>query len=243
MAQAGLCLLKKEKIMSESGARILVIDDEPQMRRLLKVSLEAHGYRLEFASTGNEGVQKTATFRPDLLIVDLGLPDLDGKEVITKIREWSQTPVIVLTVREQEKEKIQALDSGADDYVTKPFSVGELLARIRVSLRRISIPASEPVVSCGGLVVDFAHRRVTVDEREIKLTPTEYEIMKVMAQNIGRVMTHKQLLKAVWGNTDYDDSHYIRVYIGQLRRKIEENPTQPQYIITESGVGYRLMCR
>jgi two-component system, OmpR family, KDP operon response regulator KdpE len=229
--------------MSEKGARILVIDDEPQMRRLLKVSLEAHGYDIELAATGNEGIQKATIFRPDLLIVDLGLPDMDGKDFIVKIREWSQTPIIVLTVREQEKEKIKALDSGADDYVTKPFSVGELLARIRVSLRRISMPSSEPVISCGGLVVDFALRRVTVDDREIKLTPTEYEIIKIMAQNLGRVMTHKQLLKAVWGNTDYDDSHYVRVYIGQLRRKIEANPTQPQYIITESGVGYRLMCR
>lgn len=231
------------KTVSESGARILVIDDEPQIRKLLTVTLEAHGYDVECASTGREGVQKTATYRPDLLIVDLGLPDMEGSEVIKSIREWTKTPIIVLTVKDQEKEKISVLDSGADDYITKPFSVGELLARIRVSLRRAAATGSEPVISCGRMNVDLAQRRVTVGDREIKLTPTEYEIMKVMAQNVGRVLTHRQLLKAVWGNIGYEDSHYIRVYIGQLRRKIEENPAQPQYIITESGVGYRLMCR
>lgn len=235
-------MLKMEKAMNEKAARILVIDDEPQMRRLLTVSLEAHGYDVESASTGLEGIQKTATYRPDLLIVDLGLPDMDGKNVIIKIREWAQSPIIVLTVREQEKEKIEALDSGADDYVTKPFSVGELLARIRVSLRRVASPESEPVILCGSLVIDLSHRRVTMDGAEVKLTPTEYELMKLLARNVGRVLTHKQLLKAVWGNVEYGDTHYVRVYISQLRRKIEEDPARPKYIITESGVGYRLMC-
>jgi len=231
------------KEMSDTGARILVIDDEPQIRKLLTVALEARGYMVECASTGKEGVQLAATYRPDLLIVDLGLPDIEGREVIKSIREWTQTPIIVLSVRDQEKEKIAALDSGADDYITKPFSVEELLARIRVSLRRTASTGSEPIISCGRLTVDLGQRRVAVGDREIKLTPTEYDIMKVLAQNVGRVLTHQQLLKAVWGNIGYQDTHYIRVYIGQLRRKIEENPAQPQYIITESGVGYRLMCR
>jgi two-component system, OmpR family, KDP operon response regulator KdpE len=233
---------KRAIIMDEGGARILVIDDEQQIRKLLTVSLEAHGYKVSCVPGGSDGIREVIAFRPDLVVVDLGLPDMDGKEVIRQIREWSQIPIIALTVRDQEKEKIEALDSGADDYVTKPFSVGELLARIRVSLRRTATMENEPVISCGGLVVDLAHRRVTVESREVKLTPTEYELIKLLARNVGRVLTHRQLLKAVWGNVEYDDIHYIRVYIGQLRRKIEGDPAQPKYIITESGVGYRLMC-
>ncbi|MDQ7825207.1 MAG: response regulator transcription factor [Candidatus Eremiobacteraeota bacterium] len=226
--------------MADKGARILVVDDEPQIRKLLAVSLEAHGYEVDMAATGGEAIQRAASFRPDLMIVDLGLPDMDGREVITRVREWSGAPIIVLTVRDQEKEKIGVLDSGADDYVTKPFATGELLARVRVSLRRAAATESEPVLQCGRLAVDLAHRRVTVDDREVKLTPTEYEILKTLAMNMGRVITHRQLLKAIWGNVYYEDNHYIRVYINQLRRKIEENPAQPRHIITESGVGYRL---
>ena len=161
--------------------------------------------------------------------------------MVKTIREWSQSPIIVLTVRDQEQEKIEALDAGADDYVTKPFSVGELMARMRVSLRRAASSEDEPVITCGDLVVDLVQRRVTVADREVKLTPTEYELIKILAQHRGRVLTHKQLLKAVWGTAYNEDTHYIRVYIGQLRRKIEANPTQPCHIITESGVGYRLM--
>lgn len=227
--------------MSDKGARILVIDDEPQILKLLKVSLVAHGYNIESASTGREGIEKAAAFKPDVLIVDLGLPDIDGKEVIANIREWNMTPIIVLTVREQESEKIEALDCGADDYITKPFGVGELLARIRASLRRLNAKDSEPVITSGKLSIDLAQRKVHLGEQEIKLTPTEYEIMKVLAKNIGRVITHKQILKAIWGIVNYEDNHYVRVYINQIRRKIEENPAQPKYIITESGVGYRLV--
>jgi len=227
--------------MTDKGLRILVIDDEPQIRKLLRVSLSAHGYEIDEAATGEEGINRLAIFKPDLAIVDLGLPDMDGKAVVKAIREWSQTPLVVLTARDQEQEKIEALDAGADDYVTKPFSVGELMARMRVSFRRAATAENEPVINCGDLVVDLLQRRVTVAEKEIKLTPTEYELIKVLAQHRGRVLTHRQLLKAVWGTAYNEDTHYIRVYIGQLRRKIEANPTQPRHIITESGVGYRLM--
>lgn len=227
--------------MQEKGSRILVIDDEPQIRKLLRVSLGAHGFEIAEAVTGADGISLTATFKPDLLIIDLGLPDMDGKDVVSAIRGWAQTPIIVLTARDQEQEKIEALDAGADDYVTKPFSLGELMARMRVSLRRAASSENEPVLSCGDLVIDLAQRRVTVAGKEVKLTPTEYELLKILVQHRGRVLTHKQLLKAVWGSTDSGDTHYIRVYIGQLRRKIEENPTQPRHILTESGVGYRMM--
>lgn len=227
--------------MSEKGMRILVIDDEPQIRKLLKVSLGAHGYHMDDAATGQEGINRAALFKPDLIVLDLGLPDIDGKEVVRRLREWSAIPIIVLTARDQEKEKIDALDAGADDYVTKPFGMGELMARMRVSLRHAAHSEEEPVITCGELSIDLAQRRVTIGEREVKLTPTEYDMMKVLAQNAGKVLTHKQLLKAVWGNAYEEDTHYIRVFIGQLRRKIEENPTQPRYIITESGIGYRLL--
>jgi two-component system KDP operon response regulator KdpE len=227
--------------VTEKGLRVLVIDDEPQIRKLLRVSLEAYGYSLAEAAAGREGIQQAVMFKPDLAIVDLGLPDMDGKAVIQQIRDWSAMPIIILTAREQEQEKIEALDAGADDYVTKPFSMGELMARMRVCLRRTTVNESEPVLVCGGLTVDLLQRRVSVEGREVKLTPTEYEIMKLMIQHAGRVLTHKQLLKAVWGNSCSEDTHYIRIYMGQLRRKIELDPAQPRYIVTESGVGYRLM--
>ncbi len=229
--------------MTDKGLRVLVIDDEPQIRKLLKVSLAAHGYDVYEATSGADAVIQAVNIKPDLIILDLGLPDMDGKEVVRRLREWSDIPILILTVRDQEKEKIDALDSGADDYITKPFSIGELLARIRVSMRRSAHTEDEPVIHCGDLSIDLAQRRVTVNAQEIKLTPTEYDILKILAQNSGKVLTHRQLLKAVWGNTYSEDTHYIRVYIGQLRRKIETNPTQPKYIITESGVGYRLMTR
>ncbi|MBP2637955.1 MAG: kdpE 3 [Firmicutes bacterium] len=225
----------------EKGMRILIIDDEPQIRKLLKVSLGAHGYEIAETPTGAEGINRAAIFKPDLLIVDLGLPDMDGKRVVIALREWTQAPIIVLTARDQEQEKIDALDSGADDYVTKPFSIGELMARMRVLLRRAALSDNEPVLHCGELAIDLAQRKVTVSGRDVKLTPTEYELLKILAQHRGRVLTQKQLLKAVWGNDHNEETHYIRVFIGQLRHKIEMDPTQPRYIITESGVGYRLM--
>lgn len=227
----------------ETKARILIIDDEPQIRKLLNVSLKAQGFVTEDAVSGQDGINQAAIFKPDLMIVDLGLPDIDGKEVVLQIRDWSNAPIIILTARDQEQEKIDALDAGADDYVAKPFSMGELMARIRVCLRRMATGDNDPLLICGGLTVDLSQRRVTVDGREVKLTPTEYEIIKLLAQNAGRVLTHKQLLKAVWGNTNYTDTHYVRVYVGMLRRKIENDPAQPKYIITESGIGYRLMGR
>ena len=227
--------------MQERGLRILAVDDEPQIQRLLKVSLGAHGYEMEEPLTGEEGIRKMGLFKPDLLLVDLGLPDMDGKDFVNTVRGWSQVPIIVLSVREQEREKISALDAGADDYVTKPFSVGELMARMRVALRRIGSSDQDAVLHCGELQIDLLQRRVSVAGREIKLTPTEYELLKTLAQYRGRVVTHRQLLKTVWGNNYDEDTHYIRVYIGQLRRKIEENPTQPRYIVTESGIGYRMM--
>ena len=229
--------------MSEKGLRVLVIDDEPQIRKLLRVSLGAHGYDVHESMSGMDSVVQAADIKPDLVILDLGLPDIDGKEVVRRLREWSDVPILILTARDQEKEKIDALDAGADDYITKPFSMGELLARMRVSVRRSAHVGEDPVIQCGDLSIDLAQRRVMVDAQEIKLTPTEYDIIKILAQNAGKVLTHRQLLKAVWGDTYSDDTHYIRVYIGQLRRKIEPNPTQPRYIVTESGVGYRLMTR
>ncbi|MBE3586186.1 response regulator [Desulfofundulus thermocisternus] len=227
--------------MEAKGARILVVDDERQIRRLLQVALTGYGYEVEEASGGQEGLVKVATFRPDLVILDLGLPDMDGLEVLRRLREWSRVPVIILSVREQESDKIVALDAGADDYVTKPFGMGELLARIRAALRHAAGLEKTPVLHFGDLVIDLASRRVTVDEREVKLTPTEYELLKNLAVHAGKVLTHRQLLRAVWGPGSENDTHYLRVYIGQLRRKIEADPSRPRHIITEPGVGYRLL--
>ncbi len=221
--------------------KILIVDDEKEIRHLLQVALAAHGYTVEAVSLGQDAVQQTAMVRPDLLILDLGLPDMDGKEVIRKIREWSKIPVIILTVRDQEQEKIEALDLGADDYVTKPFSTGELLARVRVCLRHIPGVPEKQVITSGDLVIDLAAREVKVNHQMVRLTPTEYEIMKLLAQNEGRVLTHRQILTKVWGMQYSRDTHYIRIYIGQLRRKIEADPARPRHIITESGVGYRLI--
>lgn len=227
--------------MNKKISKILVIDDEIQIRKLLSITLSAHAYEVETAENGRGGLMQAAMHQPDLLIVDLGLPDIDGKEVVKEFRTWSSSPVIVLTVREQEQEKIEALDLGADDYVTKPFSPGELLARIRVCLRRCTGIQQGSIISCGALTVDLLQHRVSVSGHEVKLTPTEFEILKVLAQQAGKVLTHKQLLKLVWGQNYDEDTHYIRVYIGQLRKKIEPNPMQPRYIITETGIGYRLM--
>ena len=223
------------------GARILVIDDEKQIRRMLKTALTGFGYDISEASSGQEGLNQTSIFHPDLIVLDLGLPDFDGVEVVRRLREWTQIPIIILSVREQESDKIRALDAGADDYITKPFGMGELLARIRVALRHAAKTEDEPVLTFGELTVDLAHRRVTLKGDEVKLTPTEYEILKHLAGHAGKVVTHGQLLKTIWGPNCQEETHYLRIYIGQLRRKIEADPSQPSYILTESGVGYRLV--
>jgi len=229
--------------MAADGARILVIDDEKQIRRMLNTALTGFGYNVAEASSGQDGLNQTVIFHPDLVILDLGLPDFDGVEVIQRLREWTQVPIIVLSVREQEEDKIKALDAGADDYITKPFSMGELLARIRVAIRHVAKTEEEPVLTFGELVVDLARRKVMLKDEELKLTPTEYEILKYLSLQAGRVVTHKQLLRAVWGSNYQEETHYLRIYIGQLRRKIEADPSQPVYILTESGVGYRMKER
>jgi two-component system KDP operon response regulator KdpE len=221
------------------GARILVIDDDHQIRRMLRVALSGHGYSLSEAATGKEGLQEAALFHPDLVILDLGLPDLDGMEVINRLREWTHVPIIVLSVREGETDKIAGLDAGADDYLTKPFSMGELLARIRVAIRHVARNEDEPVLIFPDLAVDLARRLVLLKGEELKLTPTEYEILTHLALHAGRVVTHRQLLRVVWGPNFQEETHYLRVYIGQLRRKLEEDPSRPRYILTEPGVGYR----
>ena len=223
------------------GARILVIDDENEIRRMLQVGLSAHGYTLGEAASGKEGLNQVLIFHPDLVILDLGLPDIDGLDVLRRLREWSQVPVIVLTVRDREGDKVSALDEGADDYVTKPFSMGELLARIRVAMKHAARSDDEPVLVFRDLTLDFARRIVLLKQQEIKLTPTEYEILKYLALHAGRVVTHGQLLRAVWGPNYQEHTQYLRVYIGQLRRKIEADQARPRFITTEPGVGYRFI--
>ena len=225
----------------EKGARILVIDDERAIRRFLRAALSAHGYVILEAAGGEEGLQTAAVQHPDVIILDLGLPDLDGVEVTRRLREWTQTPVIILSVRGSEQDKIAALDAGADDYLTKPFGAGELTARIRAALRRAQPTAEgQAVFQVDGLRVDLVHRLVKVDDTAVDLTPTEYELLKLLVQNAGKVMTHWQLLHAVWGSAYADETHLLRVNISNLRHKIEPDPAQPNYILTESGVGYRL---
>jgi two-component system, OmpR family, KDP operon response regulator KdpE len=226
--------------MENEGARVLIIDDEKQIRRMLKSALTGYGLNTAEASSGHEGLSQTTIFHPDLIILDLGLPDMDGVEVISRLREWTETPIIVLSVREHEDDKIKALDAGADDYITKPFSMGELLARIRVALRHTTKTEDEPVLEFGDLTLDVARRNVIIRGKEVKLTPTEYEILKYLAFQAGRVVTHRQLLRAIWGPNYQDETHYLRIYVGQIRRKIESDPSQPSIIVTESGVGYRL---
>jgi two-component system KDP operon response regulator KdpE len=227
--------------MSE-GPVILVIDDESQIRRLLRLSLEAHGYQIKEATTAQEGLQMVAMARPDCIILDLGLPDMEGLDALKKLREWSQTPVIVLSVRNSEQDKIDLLDAGANDYIAKPFSMGELLARMRATLRHSIPDVSEGVFKTAGVSIDFAHRLVTKNEIELKLTPTEYSLLRFLAQHAGKVLTHNQIIHELWGPQSQPDMSYLRVYILQLRRKIEDDPSNPRLIITEPGVGYRLLC-
>jgi two-component system KDP operon response regulator KdpE len=218
---------------------VLVVDDEIAIRRFLRVALNGQGFVVSEAGTGQDALQALTLERPDLVILDLGLPDMDGVEVTRRLREWSQVPVIILSVREQEVDKIAALDAGADDYLTKPFGMGELLARIRTILRRQTAGTSEPVFTLGGLTVDLANRLVTVDGREVQLTPTEYDILRALIIHAGKVLTNRQLLRQVW-EEGYDDLHILRVNISNLRHKLEPDPSRPTYIHTEPGVGYRL---
>jgi two-component system, OmpR family, KDP operon response regulator KdpE len=225
--------------MSEATARILIVDDERPIRRFLATLLGSQYTVLEAAS-GEEALRAVAVEHLDLVILDLGLPDMDGVEITRRVREWTSIPIIVVSVREQENEKIAALDAGADDYLTKPFSAGELMARLRVAFRRAAKDASEPVFQSGGLVVDLTHRTVIVDDQPVTLTPTEYDLLRVLVKNMGRVLTHRQLLRNVWGNSYESETHMLQVNISNLRRKIEPDPARPVYIITEPGVGYRL---
>lgn len=227
--------------METKGARILIVDDEVQIRRLLRVALTGHGYEVAEAANGREGLNEAAVYRPDLIILDLGLPDIEGLEVVRRLRDWSKTPVIILSVKEHESDKIAALDAGADDYVTKPFSMGELLARVRAAIRHTAGAGEDPVITLEGLSIDVAHRRVAVDGKEIRLSPIEYDLIKNLAIHAGKVLTHKHLLRTIWGPSYEHDTHYLRVYIGQLRRKVEADPSHPRHIITEPGVGYRLL--
>jgi two-component system, OmpR family, KDP operon response regulator KdpE len=222
---------------------VLLVEDEPQMRRFLRAALTSHDYRLVEAGTAKEGIAQASARNPDVILLDLGLPDRDGLEVARDLREWSTTPIIVLSARGREQDKVAALDLGADDYLTKPFGVDELLARIRVALRHASRPAgapTDPVFELGDVRVDLARREVTRAGTPVHLTPTEYKLLALLIRHAGKVLTHRQLLKEVWGVNYADQSHYVRVYMAQLRQKLEGDAARPRLILTEPGVGYRL---
>jgi two-component system KDP operon response regulator KdpE len=225
--------------MTKKGLKVLVVDDEIAIRRFLRVALNGQNFFVFEAATGETALQDLIVERPDLVILDLGLPDIDGVEVTRRLREWSHVPVIILSVREQEEDKIAALDAGADDYLTKPFGVGELLARIRTVMRRQNSMISEPIFAIGDLWIDLANRMVRINDQEIQLTPTEYDLLRTLVISAGKVITNTQLLHQVWGN-GYDDLHILRVNISNLRHKLEPDPSRPTYIHTEPGVGYRL---
>jgi two-component system, OmpR family, KDP operon response regulator KdpE len=228
--------------MTQSQPTILVIEDEEGIRKFLRVSLSAHGYRLVECGTGKEGLLQAATVQPDLIILDLGLPDMDGVEVTRQIREWSKVPIIIVSARGKEQDKVVALDAGADDYLTKPFGVGELLARLRVAIRHRNVTQGEEaaVFETGELRVDLARREVTLAGKAVHLTPNEYRLLAILVKFAGRVITHKQLLTEIWGPGSAHETHYLRVYMNQLRQKIEVDPAQPRYLITEPAIGYRL---
>lgn len=226
--------------MSESSLRVLVVDDERPIRRFLRASLTAHGYSVFEASTGQEALTAVLSDRPDLIILDLGLPDLNGLEVVRQLREWSRIPILVLSVREEEATKVAALDVGADDYLTKPFGMAELMARIRVALRHVEQPTEQPLFEVGDLKVDRARRQVSMAGSAIVLTPTEYDLLRILVQHAGKVLTHRQLLRQVWGTAYELETHLLQVNISNLRRKIEPDPSRPTYVVTEVGVGYRL---
>lgn len=226
--------------MSAAAPRVLIVEDEPQIRRFVREALEAEGLQIQEAANGKQGMTEVATRQPDLLILDLGLPDMDGVNLIRDLRNWSALPILILSARDAEQDKIDALDAGADDYLSKPFGIGELLARVRALLRRRAA-ASEigPRIAFGSVQVDFVRRVVMRHEEEVHLTPIEYRLLAVLIANAGKVMTHRHLLREVWGPSYAESSHYLRVYVGNLRRKLEDDPAQPEYFLTETGVGYR----
>jgi two-component system KDP operon response regulator KdpE len=229
--------------VNQDGPIILLVEDEPQLRRYLRVTLTPHGYRLLEAVNAREGELMAASHHPDLILMDLGLPDQDGLELTRRLREWCSVPIIVVSARGQEQDKIQALDQGADDYLTKPFGSGELLARIRVALRHVShdpTAAPTPVFQLGDWRIDQTRREVTVAGQQVHLTPNEYKLLTTLVKHAGLVLTHHQLLKEVWGSVQGAQPHYLRVYMAQLRQKLEADPARPKYLITEPGVGYRL---
>jgi two-component system KDP operon response regulator KdpE len=229
--------------MSSHDATVLLIEDEPEIRRFLRATLPQQGYQVVEATTGQDGLAQAASRNPDIILLDLGLPDLDGLAIIKQIREWAAIPIVVLTARDQEQVKIEALDLGADDYVTKPFGVNELLARMRVALRHAARPSGEngeSVFRIGDLRVDLGRRQVFVSDKEVHLTPIEYKLLTTLVRYAGKVLTHRQLLKEVWGPLHVDEAHYLRVYMRQLRNKLEANPAHPRFLVTELGVGYRL---
>ncbi len=227
--------------MQKDSGTVLVVDDEPEIRKTVAASLQAQGYTVHTAANGEEALRLAAITPPDLVILDLMMPVLDGMETCRRLRAWTDVPILVLSARSEEPQKIRALDLGADDYLTKPFGMGELTARIRASLRRhrAARPAETPVFTAGGLVVDYARRLAFKDSHELKLTPHEYEILRFMTQNAERVLTHRQVLAAVWGPEDVEETQYLRVHVSHLRQKIEDNPARPRFIVTEPGVGYR----
>ena len=230
--------------MSELRPTILIIEDEPALQRFLRVTLEAQHFKVIEAEQGEHGLRHAATAQPDLIILDLGLPDIDGVEVTRRLREWTATPIIVVSARGKEQDKVIALDAGADDYLTKPFGVGELLARVRVALRHLAAAnqdTGDPVFESDGLRVDLSRREVTVRGQPVHLTPNEFKLLSVLIKNAGKVMTHRQLLRDVWGPDSSDQTHYLRVYMNQLRQKIEQDGSRPKYLLTEPGVGYRLL--
>lgn len=219
---------------------VLVVDDELAIRRFLRLSLETNDYRIYEAENGRDGLAKAAQFRPEVIILDMNLPDMEGVEVLRRLREWTATPVIILSVRDADRDKVAALDAGADDYLTKPFSVDELLARLRVARRHAQPTTTDPVLIFGEVRIDLARRLVTRSGEPVKLTPTEYALLRLLVQHAGRVLTHRQILKQVWGPQHMEETHYLRVYFAQLRQKLESDPARPRLILTEPGVGYRL---
>ncbi|MBF0102505.1 MAG: response regulator [Desulfobacterales bacterium] len=229
--------------MTDDKGLILLIEDEPQMRRFLKITIQSHGYRFSESITGQDGLIQLATRNPDIVLLDLGLPDIDGLEVTKRMREWSQVPIIVISARDQEEDKIKALDEGADDYLTKPFGAGELMARIRVAIRhqlKLSTNSEESIFVIENVKVDLCKRQVFLNDTEVHLTPIEYRLLATLIRFAGKVITHTQLMKEVWGASYVQQTHYLRIYMAQLRHKLEENPAQPRFLINEPGIGYRL---